>query len=45
MDPKGGIHSVEALRKAGNGRGKMYLVKNAGHHGEFTLRQDYVSVY
>jgi cardiolipin-specific phospholipase len=35
MDPKGGVQSVEALRKAGNGRGKMYLVKNAGHHGMF----------
>lgn len=33
MDPKGGVQSVEKLRQAGNGQGKMYLVGNAGHHG------------
>lgn len=32
MDPKGGVQSVEKLRQAGNGNGKMYLVGNAGHH-------------
>ncbi|KAJ8086392.1 hypothetical protein PM082_005215 [Marasmius tenuissimus] len=32
MDPEGGADSVEALRKAGNGQGKMYIVNNAGHH-------------
>jgi hypothetical protein len=35
MDPKGGVQSVERLRQAGNGQGKMYLVGNAGHHGLF----------
>lgn len=35
MDPKGGVQSVEKLRQAGNGQGKMYLVGNAGHHGQF----------
>jgi hypothetical protein len=34
MDTQGGVESVENLRKAGNGRGKMYIVKNAGHHGK-----------
>jgi cardiolipin-specific phospholipase len=33
MDPEGGAQSVENLRKAGNGRGKMYIIKHAGHHG------------
>ncbi|KAF7776347.1 hypothetical protein Agabi119p4_4740 [Agaricus bisporus var. burnettii] len=32
MDPEGGVQSVEKLRQAGNGQGKMYLVGNAGHH-------------
>ncbi|TEB35399.1 abhydrolase domain-containing protein 4 [Coprinellus micaceus] len=32
MDPLGGMQSVEALRQAGNGEGKMYIVNNAGHH-------------
>ncbi|GJE84904.1 alpha/beta hydrolase [Phanerochaete sordida] len=32
MDPKGGAESVENLRKAGNGNGKMYIVPHAGHH-------------
>jgi cardiolipin-specific phospholipase len=32
MDPEGGSQSVENLRKAGNGKGKMYIVKHAGHH-------------
>jgi cardiolipin-specific phospholipase len=32
MDPQGGTQSVEALRQAGNGQGKMYIVKHAGHH-------------
>ncbi|KAG6837990.1 hypothetical protein H0H93_008384 [Arthromyces matolae] len=32
MDPEGGRQSVENLRKAGNGQGRMYIVSNAGHH-------------
>ncbi|EAU84547.2 abhydrolase domain-containing protein 4 [Coprinopsis cinerea okayama7 len=32
MDPVGGMQSVEKLRQAGNGEGKMYIVNNAGHH-------------
>ncbi|KAF9008732.1 alpha beta-hydrolase [Cyathus striatus] len=32
MDPKGGRDSVERLRQAGNGNGRMYIVNNAGHH-------------
>ncbi|KII95868.1 hypothetical protein PLICRDRAFT_170467 [Plicaturopsis crispa FD-325 SS-3] len=32
MDPEGGRASVENLRKAGNGEGRMYVVPNAGHH-------------
>lgn len=34
MDPKGGEASVEALRRAGNPNAKMYIVNDAGHHGE-----------
>ena len=33
MDPKGGQESVENMRKAGNGKGRMYIVPHAGHHG------------
>ncbi|KAF8639629.1 hypothetical protein AX17_000894 [Amanita inopinata Kibby_2008] len=32
MDPQGGVDSVERLRQAGNGQGRMYIVRNAGHH-------------
>ncbi|KAF9046062.1 alpha/beta-hydrolase [Hymenopellis radicata] len=32
MDPEGGQDSVERLRQAGNGQGRMYIVNNAGHH-------------
>ncbi|KAF7790111.1 hypothetical protein EIP86_001063 [Pleurotus ostreatoroseus] len=32
MDPQGGYDSVENLRKAGNGKGRMYIVPHAGHH-------------
>ncbi|KAJ3998263.1 alpha/beta-hydrolase [Lentinula boryana] len=32
MDPEGGTESVERLRQAGHGQGKMYIVNNAGHH-------------
>jgi cardiolipin-specific phospholipase len=35
MDPEGGARSVEILRQAGNGQGRMYIVNNAGHHGAF----------
>ena len=34
MDPRGGEESVERLRQAGNGQGRMYVVARAGHHGE-----------
>ena len=33
MDPQGGVQSVENLRQAGNGQGKMYVISHAGHHG------------
>ncbi|KAI0688557.1 alpha/beta-hydrolase [Cytidiella melzeri] len=32
MDPDGGAASVENLRLAGNGKGRMYIVPHAGHH-------------
>jgi cardiolipin-specific phospholipase len=32
MDPAGGYESVENLRKAGNGQGRMYIVPHSGHH-------------
>ncbi|KAF8631263.1 hypothetical protein AX15_002590 [Amanita polypyramis BW_CC] len=32
MDPQGGLDSVERLRQAGNGQGRMYVISNAGHH-------------
>lgn len=32
MDPEGGSQSVENMRKAGNGQGRMYIVPHAGHH-------------
>ncbi|KAK7695607.1 hypothetical protein QCA50_000243 [Cerrena zonata] len=32
MDPEGGTASVENLRQAGNGQGRMYIVPHAGHH-------------
>jgi hypothetical protein len=35
MDPQGGKESVERLRQAGNGQGRMYLINEAGHHGMF----------
>lgn len=34
MDPEGGTASVENLRQAGNGHGRMYIVPHAGHHCE-----------
>ena len=33
MDPQGGLHSLENLRKAGNYHCKMYNIPYAGHHG------------
>ena len=33
MDPQGGKESVEKLRQAGNGQGRMYTIRDAGHHG------------
>ena len=41
MDPEGGKESVERLRQAGNGLGKMYIVPHAGHHGMFRLSYTY----
>ncbi|KAG9103201.1 hypothetical protein FRC06_011790 [Ceratobasidium sp. 370] len=32
MDPKGGRASLEALKRAGNFRSRMYMIQNAGHH-------------
>lgn len=32
MDSEGGKEAVENLRKAGNGRGRMYIIPLAGHH-------------
>jgi len=32
MDSEGGRESVERLRQAGNGQGKMYVINQAGHH-------------
>jgi cardiolipin-specific phospholipase len=32
MDPSGGYKSVENLREAGNGQGRMYIVPRSGHH-------------
>ncbi|KAF8076129.1 Alpha/Beta hydrolase protein [Lyophyllum atratum] len=32
MDPEGGRQSVENLRQAGNGKGRMYIISHAGHH-------------
>jgi cardiolipin-specific phospholipase len=37
MDPQGGEQSVEKMRQAGNGKGRMYIISNAGHHGEKIL--------
>ncbi|KAH8113345.1 alpha/beta-hydrolase [Phellopilus nigrolimitatus] len=34
MDPEGGAQSVERLRAAGNKDAQIYIIKNAGHHGE-----------
>lgn len=39
MDPKGGQESVENMRKAGNGKGRMYIVPHAGHHCESTFHR------
>ncbi|KAF8897326.1 alpha beta-hydrolase [Infundibulicybe gibba] len=30
--PEGGRQSIENMRQAGNGNGRMYIVSNAGHH-------------
>ncbi len=40
MDPEGGADSVENLRQAGNGQGKMYIVPHAGHHREFLIVEE-----
>jgi len=37
MDPQGGVQSIEKLRAAGNKQGKLYIVKNAGHHRKFSF--------
>ena len=33
MDPIGGQQSIEAMKRAGNNNGRMYIINNAGHHG------------
>lgn len=53
MDPEGGKESVERLRQAGNGFGRMYMIPHSGHHGELrilrgahhTVLKPYLSVY
>ena len=37
MDPIGGKQSIQAMKKAGNNNGKLYIIDNAGHHGKFSL--------
>ena len=37
MDPIGGKQSIEAMKKAGNKNGKLYIIDNAGHHGKLFL--------
>jgi len=32
MDPIGGQQSIEAMKKAGNNNGRMYIINNSGHH-------------
>ncbi|KAJ1308604.1 hypothetical protein OPQ81_004302 [Rhizoctonia solani] len=32
MDPAGGKASIERLKAAGNGKSKMYMIPDAGHH-------------
>ena len=32
MSVDGGAAAVEAMKKAGNGDGRVYVVKGAGHH-------------
>jgi len=36
MDPIGGKQSIEAMEKAGNNNGRLYIIDNAGHHGKFS---------
>ena len=36
MDPIGGKQSIEAMKKAGNNNGRLYIINNAGHHGKFS---------
>ena len=37
MDPEGGYESVKRLKAAGNPYARMFVIRNAGHHGEFPL--------
>lgn len=37
MDPVGGKQSVEAMKRAGNGNGKVYIISDSGHHGKASL--------
>jgi hypothetical protein len=37
MDPEGGRESLAKLKAAGNPDARMYIVENAGHHGELCL--------
>jgi len=32
MDPIGGKQSIQAMKKAGNNNGRLYIINNAGHH-------------
>lgn len=34
MDPRGGDESLKRLQESGNHNAKMYIIKNAGHHGK-----------
>ena len=35
MDPAGGYESVKRLKAAGNQYARMYVIRNAGHHGTY----------
>lgn len=40
MDPVGGLQALENLRQAGNEKGRMFVVPNAGHHGKDTVQHN-----
>lgn len=37
MDPVGGFQALQNLRLAGNEKGRMFVIPNAGHHGKDTV--------